>query len=80
MITGRRAPGAHRRGERGDVAEGGGQVEVLKRARAELRRHLSRDGEHRRAVDLGVVEDGQQVDRARAGDRQAGRRPLVSLP
>ena len=55
-----------------DVGERGGEVEVLERAApAHLRRHLPRDREHRRAIDLGVVETGEQVGGARARDREA---------
>ena len=55
-----------------DVGERGGEVEVLERAApAHLRRHLPGDREHRRAVDLGVVETGEQVGRTRPRDREA---------
>ena len=61
-----------------DVGERGGEIEVLERAApAHLRRNLARDREHRSAVDLGVVEAGEQVGRARArrsrSTRRAGR-------
>ena len=56
------------------------EVEVLERAAAEhLRRHLPGDRDHRGAVQLGVVEAGEQVGRARAGDGEAGRRPAGEL-
>ncbi len=56
------------------------QVEVLERAAAEhARRHLPGDGQHRRAVELGVVQAGEQVRRARAGDGEARRRPPGEL-
>ena len=49
--------GQHGAREAGDVGEGAGEVEVLERAAAEhLGRHLPGDGQHRRPVDLGVVE------------------------
>ena len=63
----------HRLREQRDVGERRGEVEVLERApAAHLRRHLARDREHRRAVDLGVVQAGEQVGRARPGDGEAG--------
>ncbi len=62
----------HRLGRDRDVGERGGEIEVLERApTAHLRRHLTRDREHRRAVDLGVVQTGEQVGGARTGDREA---------
>ena len=64
-----------------DVGERGGEVEVLERAAAaHLRRHLARDREHRRAVDLGVVQPGEQVGGARARDREARRELAGELP
>ena len=58
-----------------DVGERGGEVEILERAApAHLRRHLARDREHRRAVDLGVVEAGEQVGGARARRSRSRRR------
>ncbi len=68
--------GARVHGHRGqrDVAEDGREVEVLERAAAQhLRRHLPGDRDHRRAVELGVVQPGEQVGRAGPGDREAGR-------
>ena len=60
--------------ETGDVGERGREVEILERAAAaHLRRHLARDREHRRPVDLGVVQTGEQVRGARARDREARR-------
>ena len=53
------------------IGEGGGEVEILERApAADLRRHLPRDGEHRRAVDLRVVQTGEQVRRSGSRDRE----------
>ncbi len=70
----------HRAGEGGDVGERGAEVEVLERASSHhLRRHLTGDGQRRRAVDLGVVEPGEQVGRAGPGDREAGRRTAREL-
>ena len=72
--------GEHRLRVAGDVGERGGEIDVLERAAAEhLRRHLARDREHRRAVDLGVVETGEQVGRSRARDPEAGGGPAGEL-
>ena len=56
-----------------DLAEGGGQIDLLEGAGPEhLGVDLAGQGEDRRAVDVGVPQAGQQVGRAGAGDRQAG--------
>ena len=53
------APGRHRR-------ERGGQVDLLEGPRAQdLDVDLAGEGEHRRAVDLGVPQPGHEVGRAR---------------
>jgi hypothetical protein len=70
----------HRRGGHGHVAEDRGQVQVLEGAAAEhLRRHLSGDRDHRGAVELGVVQAGEQVRRAWAGYGEADRRTAGQL-
>ena len=67
--------------EQGDVGERGGEVEILERApAAHLRRHLTRDRKHGRAVDLGVVETSEQVGRAGPGDGEARRQLPGELP
>ena len=54
----------------GDIGEGGGEIGVLERAATpHLRRHLAREGQHRRTIGLGVVEPGEQI--GRAGPRDA---------
>ena len=45
-----------------------------------LRRHLARDREHGRLVEAGVVQTGEEVGRARTGDRKARGRPAGQLP
>ena len=67
--------GQHRLAPGGDRAERAGEVDLLEGAGAEhLRVDLAGQREHRRAVDLRVPQPGEQVGRARAGDRQAGGR------
>nr|WP_228521576.1 hypothetical protein [Nocardioides islandensis] len=62
------------------VAEHGLQVDVLERPAAQhARRDLPGERQHRRAVQLGVVQAGQQVRRAGSGDREAGRRAAGEL-
>jgi len=64
----------HRLTEGGHALEGGGEIDFLKRARSEhLRVDLTGEGEHRRAVDLGVPQPGEQIRGARPGDGQACR-------
>ena len=66
-------PGLHRRRVAGHVGEGGRQVGVLEGAPAPHRRgHLAREGQDRGPVHLGVVEAGEQVGGAGAGDGEAG--------
>ncbi|NYD32424.1 hypothetical protein BJ958_003970 [Nocardioides kongjuensis] len=73
--------GLHRRGRHGDVAEDGGQVEVLEGAPAAgRRRHLSGDRDHRRPVEPGVVQARDEVGRPRTGDREAGSGAAGQLP
>jgi hypothetical protein len=63
-----------------DIGEDGRQVEILKRpATAHRRRHLPRHCDHRGAIQLRVVEPGQQVRRARPGDRETHRRSAGEL-
>ncbi len=66
-------PGLHGLAVAGDVGESGGQIEVLERAASHhLRWHLTRDGQDRRPVGLGVVQAGEQIRRAGTGDGEAG--------
>ena len=56
----------------GDVGEHPVEVELLLVARAaDGRSGLAADGEHRHVVELGVVEPGDEVGRARAAGREA---------
>ena len=57
------------------------QVDILEGAPTDhLRRHLTREREHGRAVDLRVVETCEQVGGTRARDREAGRELAGELP
>jgi hypothetical protein len=68
-----RRPGGH-------VPEDHAQVKVLERAAAKFPGgDLAGNRQHRRLVQLGVVQAGEHVRRARAGDREACGR-AVSLP
>ncbi len=63
------------------VAEHRLEVDVLEGAAAEhARRDLPRQGQHGRAVELGVVQAGEQVRRARTGDGEARGRAAGELP
>ncbi len=63
-----------------DRIEGGREIDLLKRARAQhLLVDLAGQREHRGAIDLRVPEPGEQVRRPRTGDRQAGGGPAGEL-
>jgi hypothetical protein len=56
----------------GHVAEDGGQVEILEGSSPQdRRRHLAGDRQDWRLVELGVIQAGEHVGRARPGDREA---------
>ncbi len=66
--------GEHAVGRAGHGREGGVQVDILEGAAADdLGRHLARQRQHRGPVGLGIVETGEQVGRARAGDAETRR-------
>src|ERR1700751_2622251 len=74
------AAGVHRGGPGGHVAEDGGQVKILEGAPPEdPGRYLAGDGQDRRLVELGVVQAGEHVGRARPRDRETGRGPAGEL-
>ncbi len=67
--------GMQRLGRDGDISECGLKIEVLEGAATEdPRRHLTRQGDDRGSVLLGVIEPGQQVRGPRSGDADARRR------
>ena len=64
----------------GDIREQPRVVDVLLREGVgEVVVRQAGDGEHRRAVELGVVEAGQQVQAAGAGGREAAAEPAGPL-
>jgi hypothetical protein len=75
------AGGEDRLAPLGHLAEGSGQVDFLEGAGSEhLRVHLPGEGQHRRAIHVGVPETGQQVRGTRAGNGKAGRWSAGELP